>query len=261
MKTGKMLLAALMMTTVGFAQNKQDTEVNTAEFAKLKPLDSKAFKILGAKKVGNHYLVTADMTFQGQHRVIDLFVTGDKKMVVFGNGFDTATGKELRSKIRTRYEEGQREAFMKQHKKKNYVYYPAPLEKLAPVTIGSGKDHYYLFTDFDCPFCQALEKRLGHLKENVTLFVLPYPLERLHPHSKAKALAFMEMPKKKRESLIAEHKLSSIKTSGFKPKLETIRLLKKIKAEGDKAHLTGTPYLIDESGQKVKSFDEILEKG
>lgn len=48
----------------------------------------------------------------------------------------------------------------------------------ASFTIGEGKEHYYLVTDPECPFCVELEKNIhSKLRDDITLHVFLMPLQ------------------------------------------------------------------------------------
>ena len=49
---------------------------------------------------------------------------------------------------------------------------------------GDGSRKLVVFSDPDCPYCKQLEKELAFL-DNVTIYVMLYPLEALHPATKA----------------------------------------------------------------------------
>jgi len=230
-------------------------EIKLESFKSLKPLDSKAFKLLDVKKVGDNYMLTANMNYQGRSKMIDLFVTGDKKMVVFGQAFSASTGKQIYSKMRA---DAQKKALTPTP----YTYDMTVFDKLTPFSLGDGKDDYYLFTDFDCPFCKQLEQKLGKIKKEITLRILPFPLEGLHPYSKPKALKFMEMSTDKQVELVKLHKLSEIKFKEYTPRESTKKQLKAISDEFQKLGQVikehtptfrglGTPTLINNSGKKV----------
>jgi len=67
------------------------------------------------------------------------------------------------------------------------------LDELVAFTVGKGPKTAYLITDPDCPFCKKLESTLDEfLKEGkLTLKVVLFPLERLHPKAKEKCVAII----------------------------------------------------------------------
>lgn len=210
------------------------------DFKKLKPLDSKSFTLLGMEEIEGQYMVTAEMHFRDKKKIIDLFVSKDMKFVMFGNAFNAQTGIRYKSKLLA-------ETIKKKKSIQKSKYDPTKLKELSVYCKGNGNNVYYLFTDFDCPFCKGVEKNFHNLKENVTLCLLPFPL-RIHKGSKEKALMFMEMSNKKKKKFVDEERLSDINASGVVFKEETLARLESIKEEGKKAGLTGTPYLLNTKG-------------
>jgi thiol:disulfide interchange protein DsbC len=63
-----------------------------------------------------------------------------------------------------------------------------PLDRAIKVVKGNGSRRLVVFSDPDCPFCQQLEKSLLPIN-NVTMYVLLYPIASLHPQAPAKAHA------------------------------------------------------------------------
>jgi thiol:disulfide interchange protein DsbC len=60
------------------------------------------------------------------------------------------------------------------------------LQDLRPelaIQLGHGNRHLYVFSDPQCPYCQKLEKNFDKL-DDVTIHVLPLPIEELHPSAK-----------------------------------------------------------------------------
>ncbi|MFT4020919.1 MAG: DsbC family protein [Acinetobacter sp.] len=57
-----------------------------------------------------------------------------------------------------------------------------PLKQAIKHVKGNGQRVIYLFSDPDCPYCQALEKELQQV-DNVTIYLFLYPLTALHPNA------------------------------------------------------------------------------
>ncbi|MHB1188782.1 DsbC family protein [Thiobacillus sp.] len=68
-----------------------------------------------------------------------------------------------------------------------------PLDKAILSRHGKGERKLVVFSDPDCPYCQALEKELAKL-DNVSIYTFLYPLEELHPGATAKADAIWCAP-------------------------------------------------------------------
>lgn len=62
-----------------------------------------------------------------------------------------------------------------------------PLGSAIRIVKGNGSRKLAIFEDPDCPFCRRLEQELVHV-DNVTMYVLLYPLEQLHPGATAKSI-------------------------------------------------------------------------
>ena len=63
-----------------------------------------------------------------------------------------------------------------------------PLDRSIRFVKGDGSRKLFVFSDPDCPYCQALEKDLAGL-DNLTVHILLFPLASIHPEAKAKARA------------------------------------------------------------------------
>ncbi|MBI1395593.1 MAG: thioredoxin fold domain-containing protein [Betaproteobacteria bacterium] len=63
-----------------------------------------------------------------------------------------------------------------------------PLDRAIKKVKGDGSRKFAIFSDPDCPYCRRIEQELEKL-DNVTIYVLLYPIEQLHPkaveHAKA----------------------------------------------------------------------------
>lgn len=210
------------------------------ELKTLKPLNSKAFKLNSVKDIGSMYMVNANMYFQNNARQVDVFITKDKKIVLFGNAFNTETSLNYTT---------QKTPILPKAQKKHDT---KPLEDLAIYKIGEGKQKYFVFTDPDCPFCKKFEENYAEIKKDATLYVLPYPLTRLHPFSKQKLLVFIEMSQKDKNETMKHGGLSTIKIpKDFKAKKDTVKQLDETMRLARDIGLTGTPYLVDKDGFKL----------
>ncbi len=63
-----------------------------------------------------------------------------------------------------------------------------PLESAIKRVKGSGKRHIAIFEDPDCPYCKVLEQTLSTV-EDLTVYVLLFPISQLHPEAAAKSRA------------------------------------------------------------------------
>lgn len=60
----------------------------------------------------------------------------------------------------------------------------ADLREADAIRIGNGRRRIVVFSDPDCPYCRQLQGELGKLQD-VSVFVLPFPLTGLHPNAAA----------------------------------------------------------------------------
>lgn len=63
-----------------------------------------------------------------------------------------------------------------------------PLQLAIKRVKGSGRRHIAIFEDPDCPYCRILEKTLADM-DNLTIHVLLFPIDQLHPEAAAKSRA------------------------------------------------------------------------
>lgn len=133
----------------------------------------------------------------------------------------------------------------------------AELEKVVAFTWGDKGPAFYFITDPDCPFCKEAESILEELVKagKVTVKVILFPLEVIHPEAKAKAISII-CDQKGYEGLKTGYK-SKNQCSVGKQKIEkTVFLMKKF-------GIKGTPTYIFPDGE-VKSgvmpAEAILQK-
>jgi thiol:disulfide interchange protein DsbC len=62
-----------------------------------------------------------------------------------------------------------------------------PLGSAIKIVKGNGSRKLAIFEDPDCPFCRRLEQELTRV-DNITMYVLLYPLEQLHPGATEKSI-------------------------------------------------------------------------
>lgn len=96
----------------------------------------------------------------------------DGKYFLFGHLFDMATQHDLTAERQLTI---QRVAFS-----------ALPLDQAIVRVQGDGSRKLAVFSDPECPYCQALEPELLKLKD-VTIYTFLMPLEQLHPDARAKA--------------------------------------------------------------------------
>lgn len=94
------------------------------------------------------------------------------KYFLFGHLFEMATQRDLTTERQLSI---QRVAFSS-----------LPLDQAIVRVLGDGSRKLAVFSDPECPYCQALEPELLKLT-NVTIYTFLMPLEQLHPDARAKA--------------------------------------------------------------------------
>lgn len=69
------------------------------------------------------------------------------------------------------------------------AYTSIPLEGAIQYTYGQGQREVVIFSDPDCPYCQALEFMIEQNKDNLNarIAVVPYPIDSLHPDADKKS--------------------------------------------------------------------------
>jgi thiol:disulfide interchange protein DsbC len=121
-----------------------------------------------------------------------------------------------------------------------------PLTQAIVKVKGDGSRKLVVFSDPDCPYCKQLEKELAFL-DNVTVYVMLYPLEELHPGARKKAEAVWCSSDRAKawDDLMLYGKELSAAAEGCKTPLDEINKL------AQRLSITGTPGLIFENGKLV----------
>lgn len=109
----------------------------------------------------------------------------------------------------------------------------AELEKVVAFTWGNGENTLYLITDPDCPFCKQAESILEELVKagKVTVKVILFPLEAIHPEAKAKAISII-CDQKGYEGLKTGYKSKNQCATGSQKVEETLSLMQKLGVKG-----------------------------
>jgi len=128
------------------------------------------------------------------------------------------------------------------------------------IKIGTEKDpnkQIFVFTDPDCPYCirfgDSMIKKLVKKGYSINLFL--FPLTGLHPKSKEKSLYLLSLPKEKRLEALKRIQGNNNKNNEWKVKDATLKDAKvKLKEQveiGKAIKLTGTPFIVNEYGQRI----------
>ena len=120
-----------------------------------------------------------------------------------------------------------------------------PLDKAIRKVKGTGARKLAVFTDPDCPYCKRVEQELEKLN-NVTVYLLVYPIEQLHPKAVAKAKAIWCSPDRLKAWDDYMLRGTAPKGSGDCP-----NPVDEIMAWGQKKGINATPTLIFSDGSRV----------
>lgn len=121
-----------------------------------------------------------------------------------------------------------------------------PLDKAIKIVKGNGSRKLAVFSDPDCPYCVKLEKEGLKNVTDVTVYVLLYPLEGLHPDAANKARAIWCSPDKAQawQDWMLNNKLPKNAGGCDTP-------IKSVGEVGRRLSVTGTPTLIFSDGARV----------
>ena len=103
------------------------------------------------------------------------YVGEDVRYFLFGHLFDMKTqtdlteGKKLENETRVDFKK-------------------LPFQDAVVTVRGDGSRKVAIFSDPDCPYCKQLEQTLATLN-NITIYTFMFPIDQLHPQSKAKTIA------------------------------------------------------------------------
>jgi thiol:disulfide interchange protein DsbC len=162
----------------------------------------------------------------------ELFLSKDKKYLLFGKAFDANSGDELIIPVDMN----------------SYA-------KDAGMTYGTGKEEFFVFTDPECPYCKKFESFWPKVAKNVKLNVFFFPLS-FHKNAKDMSLYVMSQDPKKRydalKNLTAESKeLKDAKYTTSELKELEKRLEVQMKIANDLG-VRGTPAVYDKDGRPVQ---------
>jgi thiol:disulfide interchange protein DsbC len=121
-----------------------------------------------------------------------------------------------------------------------------PLKQAIVKVKGDGSRKLVVFSDPDCPYCKRLEKELAFL-DNVTIYVMLYPLDQLHPGARKKAEAVWCSSDRAKawDNLMLYSKEPAAATVECKTPLDEIHAL------AQRLSITGTPGLVFQNGKLV----------
>lgn len=113
------------------------------------------------------------------------------------------------------------------------------------IVKGNGKRKLTVFSDADCPYCKKLEQDLAKVTD-VTIYVLLYPIDNLHPQSAEKSKAIWCAPDRVKawNDWMLKNTLPKNKAACETP-------IAKIAEVGRRLRVDGTPTLIFSDGRRV----------
>lgn len=120
-----------------------------------------------------------------------------------------------------------------------------PLDSAIKIVKGNGKRKLAVFSDADCPYCKKLEQDMAKVTD-VTIYVLLYPIDTLHPQSaeKSKTIWCAQDRVKAWNDWMLKNTLPKNKATCETP-------IAKIAEVGKKLRVDGTPTLIFADGRRV----------
>ena len=121
-----------------------------------------------------------------------------------------------------------------------------PFDKAIKVVKGNGARHFAVFSDPDCPYCQALEKTLLSVND-FTMYVFLYPIAQLHPQATAKAHSIWCAKDHSQAWSTWMHEKKLPPTVATCPG-DPVDALQKL---GEQLHVNSTPTLLFASGRRV----------
>ena len=120
-----------------------------------------------------------------------------------------------------------------------------PLGSAIKIVKGNGSRKLAIFEDPDCPFCRRLEEQLARV-DNVTMYVLLYPLEQLHPGATEKSIRVWCSPDRARawtDAVLGKANPSA--PANCKHPLESLKKF------AETRRIFATPTLVFENGARV----------
>ena len=211
------------------------TPVDLKIFDDLPLLHQPSFSLTSAEDIGSLYMIKGAIFQNYERHPMTFFVTKDKSTLILGNAFDTKSGRPL-----------------------TYPFDSKRLEHLAPIVYGEGKQHYFVFTDPECPYCKQFEALLPKLSKMGTFYIFLYPLAH-HPQALPMSYWLLSLKAQERPQALISLATGSTtyKDAKFSDKQkkefnEQLRLMKEL---GDDVNLQGTPAVFTTTGEEINWKD------
>lgn len=207
-------------------------DIDPTEFKSVPMFSQPNIKVLKAYDHGNIYEIQLEVSTPRGAQRTSTFLTKDKKIVLFGEAMDAATGESIKRPLDMK-----------------------SIRETADIVYGSGSEEYIVFTDPECPYCVKFENMWPSLEKKVKLFVFFMPLSnhrnavQMSYHvmkqkdQKAKAKAILDMANGDRsfERLSMSQQIHDL----FGQKID------ENKALADEFGVRGTPAVFDTKGGTV----------
>lgn len=223
----KLFIALLSLASVLLAK-----DIDPKQFKSIPALSAKHIKVTKAYDHGDIYELQLNISTPRGSEQISAFLTKDKKVILFGNAVDAATGESIKRPLDMK-----------------------SIRKNADLVFGNGKEEYIVFTDPECPYCVKFERLWPSLSQKVILYVYFMPLsnhrnavkmscyimKQKNHTAKAKAILDMANGDRSYEKLTMNkqtHKLFSQK-------------LKENQALANEFGVRGTPSVYNTKGESV----------
>lgn len=207
-------------------------DVDPTQFSSVPMFSQPHIKITKAYDHGNIYELNIEIaTPRGTQRT-SAFLTKDKKVVLFGEAIDAATGEEIKRPLDM-----------------------ASIRESADLVYGTGSEEYIVFTDPECPYCVKFERMWPSLEKKAKLYVFFMPLsnhrnavqmsyhvmKQKDQSAKAKAVFDMAEGDRSFERLTMNQEIHEL----FGQKIEANRLL------AEEFGVRGTPSVFNSKGESV----------
>lgn len=172
-------LLGLSLSTAALAQTKDAPKLITpaaTRAAAAGPEESEIKRLMQEKYPGLDVVSVAKSPFSGLYELFagDQIVYTDSKVswIIVGTLIDPVTKANLT------------EERLQVLKSINIA--DLPIDQSIKIVRGKGERKVVVFSDADCPFCKQLENTLAGM-DNVTAYVLLYPIDQLHPDAARKS--------------------------------------------------------------------------
>lgn len=161
----KKLIALLTLASLVLAG-----DIDPKQFKSVPALSAEHINITKAYEHKDIYELKIEISTQRGTQYTSAFLTKDKKVILFGDAIDAATGESIKRPLDM-----------------------TNIRKDADLVFGTGEKEYIVFTDPECPYCVKFEKMWPALETKVKLYIYFMPLSN---HRNATQMSFHVMKQK-----------------------------------------------------------------